>query len=117
VVRAAFSFPGRDKIVGNKGKMPLKAAAEAFLPREIVHRPKGLFSAPLRAWMARDLRPLVDDVLLSGELVGSGFLRREPLQRLVDDDRSGKKDHSKQIWQLLSMELWCRQTRAAGVRG
>ncbi len=117
VVRAAFSFPGSAKIVGRRGKMPLKKAAEEWLPQEIVHRPKGLFSAPLRAWVARDLRPLVDDVVLSGELVGSGFLQRDAVKRLVAEDRSGREDHSKQIWQLLSLELWCRQTRAAGVAG
>ncbi|MDQ6616338.1 MAG: asparagine synthase (glutamine-hydrolyzing) [Actinomycetota bacterium] len=117
VVRAAFSFPGSAKIVGRRGKMPLKKAAEEWLPHEIVHRPKGLFSAPLRAWVARDLRPLVDDVVLSGELVGSGFLQRDAVKRLVAEDRSGREDHSKQIWQLLSLELWCRQTRAAGVAG
>ena len=117
VVRAAFSFPGPSKIVGRKGKMPLKEAAEVWLPPEIVHRPKGLFSAPLRAWVGRDLRPLIDDVVLSGNLVGSGFLRRGAVERLVAEDRNGHQDRAKQIWQLLSLELWCRQTRAAGVSG
>ena len=53
VVRAAFSHPGSAKIVGRRGKMALKRAAEAWLTPEIVHRPKGLFSAPLRAWIRR----------------------------------------------------------------
>src|SRR5829696_2690772 len=54
VVRAAFSIPGRHKIVGRQGKAALKRAASSILPKEIVYRPKGLFSAPLRAWMSRD---------------------------------------------------------------
>ena len=66
--------------------------------------------------MTNDLRELVDDVLLGGELVDSGFLRREPLQRLIEDQRSGRRDESKQIWQLLTLELWYRNARAAGVR-
>lgn len=115
VVRAAFSLPGSTKIVGRRGKAVLKAAGEAWLPRQIVHRPKGLFSAPLRAWVARDLRELIDDVVLSGDLVRSGFLRRAAVERLVDDERSGREDRSKQIWQLLSLELWYQQTKAAGV--
>ena len=53
---------------------------------------------------------------LRGELVGSGFLRAPALQRLVDDQRSGRRDESKQVWQLLSLELWYRNARAAGVR-
>ncbi|MFN2609031.1 MAG: asparagine synthase (glutamine-hydrolyzing) [Acidimicrobiales bacterium] len=115
VVKAAFSVPGTEKIVGRTAKAPLKAAAERWLPPEIVHRPKGSFSAPLRAWVRRDLRDLVDDVLLGGELVGSGLLRRPALARMVDDDRSGREDRSKQVWQLLSLELWCREMRGLGV--
>ena len=51
VARAAFSIPGREKIVGRQGKVALKQAAENWLPKEIVHRPKASFSAPLRAWV------------------------------------------------------------------
>jgi asparagine synthase (glutamine-hydrolysing) len=69
----------------------------------------------LRAWVSNDLRELVDDVLVSGELVSSGFLQREPLLGLIADQRSGRRDQSKQIWQLLSLELWYRNARAAGV--
>jgi asparagine synthase (glutamine-hydrolysing) len=61
------------------------------------------------------LAELVDDVLLSGDLVGRGFLQRAPLQRLVEEERSGREDRSKQIWQLLTLELWCRQAATAGV--
>lgn len=116
VVRAAFSLPGSAKIDGRTGKAALKAAARDWLPKEVVHRPKGLFSAPLRAWIRRDLGDLVDDLLVSGQLVGSGFLRRAAVQRLVDEERSGRADRSKQIWHLLTLEIWCRQTRAAAVR-
>ncbi|MGN6522285.1 MAG: asparagine synthase-related protein, partial [Actinomycetes bacterium] len=82
---------------------------------EIVDRPKASFGAPLRAWVSNDLRGLVDDVLLRGDLVQSGFLRAAPLHRLVDDQRAGRRDESKQVWQLLTLELWYRNARAAGV--
>jgi asparagine synthase (glutamine-hydrolysing) len=116
MVKAAFSVPGRAKIAGRRQKLALKSAAEAWLPAEIIHRPKGSFSAPLRAWIGRDLKEMVDGVVLSGELVKSGFLRRPAVQRLVDDQRNGREDHSKQIWQLLTLELWYQQAGAAGVR-
>ena len=65
--------------------------------------------------MTNDLGPLIDDVLLDGRLVSSGFLRLQPLRRMVSDQRSGRSDQSKQLWQLLSMELWYRSVTAAGV--
>jgi len=108
VVKAAFAIPGRQKIVRRQGKMALKKAAEDILPREIVYRPKGLFSAPLRAWMSRDLAPLVREVVNDGLLVRNGFLRREALQRLVDEDAAGQQDRSKHLWHVLTLEHWYR---------
>lgn len=115
VFRAAFSLPGSQKIRGRVQKAALKDAARQWLPDEIIDRPKASFGAPLRAWVTNDLREVVDDVLVGGELVSTGFLRRESLVRLIDDQRSGRRDESKQIWQLLSMELWYRNMQAAGV--
>ena len=115
VFAAAFSLPGTDKIRGREQKAALKDAARAWLPDAIIDRPKASFGAPLRAWVTNDLSELIDDVLLRGELVGTGFLRPEPLRRIVADQRSGRRDESKQIWQLLSLELWYRNARSAGV--
>ncbi|NKQ55757.1 asparagine synthase (glutamine-hydrolyzing) [Amycolatopsis sp. K13G38] len=114
VVKAAFSLPGNRKIVGRQGKAALKQAASSVLPREIVYRPKGLFSAPLRAWMSRDLAPLMREVVHDGVLVKSGFLRQEALQRLVDEDASGREDRSKHLWHVLTLEYWYRSATHQG---
>jgi asparagine synthase (glutamine-hydrolysing) len=115
VFSAAFSLPASDRIRGRVQKAALRDVAREWLPDEIIDRPKASFGAPLRAWVSNDLRELVDDVLVGGELVGSGFLRPEPLRRLVDNQRAGRRDEAKQVWQLLSLELWYRNARAAGV--
>ena len=117
VAQAAFTIPGSDKIRGKVQKAALKDVAEHWLPREIVHRPKASFGAPLRAWVRNDLREMISDVLINGELVQAGMLRKQALLRLVADEQAGREDHAKQIWQLLSMELWYGQVRAAGVAG
>ncbi|WP_419999347.1 asparagine synthase (glutamine-hydrolyzing) [Streptomyces boninensis] len=108
VVKAAFAFPGDRKIAGRQGKAVLKEAATSILPKEIVYRPKGLFSAPLRAWMSRDLAPLVRDVINDGELVKAGFLRRDALRRMAAEDAAGQRDFSKHLWHVLTLEYWYR---------
>jgi asparagine synthase (glutamine-hydrolysing) len=115
VARAAFSFGGGEKIRHRQGKVALKRAAEKWLPREIVYRPKASFSVPLRAWVRRDLQELINDVLVGGELVGSGVIRSDALRRLVQDEQAGREDYAKQIWQLLTLELWYRNVRSMGV--
>jgi asparagine synthase (glutamine-hydrolysing) len=114
VFRAAFSFPGDRKIRGRTQKIPLRQAAQDWLPAEVIDRPKASFGAPLRAWVTNDLGPLINDVLIGGRLVDAGFLRAEPLRRMVAEQRSGRRDLSKQLWQLLSMELWYRNALGAG---
>ena len=109
VVAAAFAIPGSAKIVGRERKAILKQAAEAWLPREIVYRPKGLFSAPLRAWIRRDLADMVEDLVAGGTLVTSGLVDKQMVRTMIDDDRRGAEDRSKEIWQLLTLELWYRQ--------
>jgi asparagine synthase (glutamine-hydrolysing) len=115
VAQAAFAIHGSAKIRGRTGKAALKEAAESWLPPEIVHRPKASFSAPLRAWVRGDLREMINDVLVRGELVASGMIRRDALARLIADEHAGREDRSKQLWQLLTVELWYRNAAAKGV--
>ena len=80
-----------------------------------MYRPKASFSVPLRAWVRNDLRELINDSLVRGELVGSGIIRADALRRLISDEQAGREDHAKQIWQLLTLELWYRNVRSLGV--
>lgn len=111
VFAAAFAIAGRRKIVGAERKAILKEAAKPWLPPEIIYRPKGLFSAPLRAWIRRDLQSMVESVVIEGENVNSGLFDRAAVRRMVDADRAGQGDYSKEIWHLLTLELWRQQAR------
>jgi asparagine synthase (glutamine-hydrolysing) len=115
VFEAAFGVPGRAKIRGRVQKAVLKDVARAWLPDAVIDRPKASFGAPLRAWVTGDLAPMIDDTLVRGELVGSGFVRQEPLLRMVGEQRAGRRDWSKQLWELLTLETWYRNARSAGV--
>jgi asparagine synthase (glutamine-hydrolysing) len=115
VASAAFSIPGSDKIRHRQGKVALKRAAENWLPREIVYRPKASFSVPLRAWVRNDLQEVIRDVLVGGELVQCGMIRGDALRHLIEDEQAGREDRAKQIWQLLTLELWYRHMQSMGV--
>ena len=76
VFEAAFSLDGDRRSADRRRKVALKEAALAWLPEEIVHRPKASFSAPLRAWISHDLRGLVDDeARVTASWCESGFLQ------------------------------------------
>ena len=56
-----------------------------------------------------------DGLLVGGELAESGMIRKPALARLIADDCAGREDRSKQIWQLLTLELWYRNAQSMGV--
>lgn len=109
VVATGAAIPGRQKIAGHQTKAILKQAAEGWLSRDIIYRPKMPFSAPLRAWIRRDLAEMVEDQLLRGRMVRSGMINGPFLRRMIDEDRQGLSDRSKEIWQLLTLESWMEQ--------
>ena len=113
VARAAFAISGSRKIDRRETKAVLKKAAEPYLPKEVIYRPKGLFSAPLRAWIRRDLQAMVEDLLMNGRMVESGFLNAGFLRNVIDEDRRGEADRSKEIWQLMTLESWLRRQPAS----
>ena len=113
VMSAAYAIPGSRKIVGNERKAALKNAAIRTLPKEIVYRPKALFSAPLRAWIRRDLRDQLNELVANGKLVNSGWLDKKYVSEMIAADRAGTSDYSRELWQLLTTESWLRHNNVS----
>ena len=109
VVEWAMALPGRFKIKNRIPKYLLKKAAEEVLPQRIVYRPKASFGMPLRAWMAGDLRELVDDVLSYGNIKKRGYFNPGMVRAMIEADRSGRDDNAYRIYQFLTCELWMRR--------
>ena len=108
LVELAGRIPAGLKLKGLTGKYVLKRAAEAWLPREIVHRKKAGFSAPVRAWLARDLRDEVEDLLSESNIRSRGYFEYGHVRRLIDENLSGREDNALKVFQLLTLELWHR---------
>jgi asparagine synthase (glutamine-hydrolysing) len=108
LIELAARMPARLKLKGLTGKYILKRAAESWLPREIINRKKAGFSAPVRAWLVRDLREMVEDLLSQSNIERRGYFDYAGVRRLIDDNLSGREDNSLKVFQLLTLELWHR---------
>lgn len=109
LVELAARIPARLKLKGLTRKYVLKKAAERWLPRNIVYRKKAGFSAPLRAWLRRDLRDMVEDLLSEENINRRGYFDYRSVRRLIDDNLAGREDNSLKVFQLLWLELWHRE--------
>jgi hypothetical protein len=67
----------------------------------------------LRAWIRRDLSDMVEDLVAGGTWVTSGLVDKQMVRTMIAaDDRGGAADRSKEIGQLLTLEVWyARQGR------
>jgi asparagine synthase (glutamine-hydrolysing) len=106
IVELAFRLRDDDRIRGRVQKALFRDVVAPWIPAEVSRRPKANFAAPLRAWIRRDLRELVDDLLSEGALRRRGLYRPEAVRRRIEDDRKGRADHGHLIWNLLNRELW-----------
>jgi len=52
---------------------------------------------------------MVDDLLSEENINKRGFLNYSFVKNLIEMDRAGKEDKAYQIYQLLTLELWCRK--------
>ncbi len=109
VVTKAMQVPGDLKIKNGESKYILKKAAEKFLPKDIIYRPKASFGAPIRSWVSNELKPMVDELLSENAINKRGFVNYPVVKKLIESDRSGSEDNAYQIYQLLTLELWCRE--------
>jgi asparagine synthase (glutamine-hydrolysing) len=106
VANFAFSLPARHKVRGLSKKRLLRRAVEPLLPREVVHGRKRGFSIPAAAWLRGELEPFARETLAAETLSRQGFLRPEPVARVIDLHVSGREDLSRQLWGLLAFTLW-----------
>ncbi len=108
LVALAARLPLNCKQNGATGKWVLKKAAEPFLPREVIYRPKTGFGAPLRRWLNAELKPLADDILSYSNITKRGLFDPAKVREIVEMDRRGVIDAAYTIFALICVEVWCR---------
>jgi asparagine synthase (glutamine-hydrolysing) len=101
-------IPSHLKLKGTKSKFILKTAFKDFLPDAVYKRRKMGFGVPVSRWFRNELKDYVYGVLLDSRTLNRGYLRREGIERLLNDHTTLRYDHSSKIWALLFLEIWFR---------
>jgi asparagine synthase (glutamine-hydrolysing) len=109
LVRFATRVPARFKQKGGVGKAIFKLAMEPYLPREVIYRRKSGFAVPLRRWVRRELRPMVEDTLNEASLRRRGLFDPAAVRRLIDLNLEERIDAGYTIFAMMCVELWFRR--------
>lgn len=114
VVRLAARIPPGLKLKRFERKHVFKRSQQGILPEEVIWRPKAGFGAPLRSWLGKELRPMVDDLLSADTVRARGLFDPAEVRRIIATERDGSEDNALRVWSLLTLELWQRTHMDAG---
>jgi asparagine synthase (glutamine-hydrolysing) len=106
-------LPSGVKLRHGEGKYLLKRALEPLLPREVLYRSKMGFAVPLDLWFRGSLRDRIAETVRGPRLASSGIFEPRALSTLVDEHRSGRRDHSAVLWSLLMFDGFLGREQAA----
>jgi asparagine synthase (glutamine-hydrolysing) len=106
LVAMAFQIPDELKIANGQTKVLLKKIAARHVPKSCVYRPKEGFSIPIKNWLKKELRPLMDDLLDEHKLQSEGLFNSKYVGRLKREHLAGAANHSHVIWSMMVFQAW-----------
>lgn len=108
LTRFMGSVPPRFKMKGGKKKHIMREAMKGKLPDSIINKKKVGLEMPYSKWLKTELNELMMDYLGRENLEKVGIFKPEPIQMLIDDHVSGKRDNGRPLWGLLNFMMWHR---------
>ena len=109
VMELAFSMPGDLKIRGGTRKFILKQALRGLVPDHILDRKKEGFSIPMKQWLKRELKPLMERLLAPDRLAARGLIEPAETRRLIDEHCAGRANHAHVLFSLMVFERWAEE--------
>jgi asparagine synthase (glutamine-hydrolysing) len=109
IVEFASSMPSALKVQDGAGKMIVKKIAERFLPHDLVHRKKQMFTVPIGEWFRNQLRPFVEKVLLGDRFASRGYFEPGVVKDLLQDHFAERANYTRELRALVALELWHRE--------
>lgn len=103
------SLPSTFKVRWRSRKALERAALRPVLPRDIVERKQRGFVTPLEHWLRDGMRGFARELLLSSDAYSRQLFRSEAVESLLRRHEAREFDHTRQIFCLLSFELWARR--------
>lgn len=109
LVEFVEGLPSAYKVRRGRRKAVAKAALAPLLPRAIIHRKERGFYTPIERWLRGDMSAFAREVLLDPSGHCAQLLAPPAIEKLLARHRAGEFDHTRQIFTLLSFELWAQR--------
>jgi len=107
----SFKIPSQLKMKDQTKKYIFKHAMKPFLSANILNNAKKGFDVPLSAWFRGSLKEFVNDTLITNNPLLAGYLNKDYVRNVINDNTAGMRDFSRKIWSLLFFEEWLKQNQ------
>ena len=67
------------------------------------------FGVPLDRWFRGTLREMLHDHLTGSRFLERGIVSPPFVRHLLEEHRTGRRNHAAWLWSLLMLEMWYRQ--------
>jgi asparagine synthase (glutamine-hydrolysing) len=104
----AATIPTELKVRGRSRKNVLKTLAHRYLPSELIDRPKMGFAVPVDQWINREWLDMSEELVLGERALRRNNFNPRYLRWIMDEHRSGRRNHCHAIWALMVLEMWHR---------
>ncbi len=108
LIELASRIPSSLKVSGFTLKYLLKKAVTPWLPREVIHRKKRGFGAPVGSWLRQDLQPLIHELLSEEQVRRRGLMHWPAVENILRAHQEQRSDYTDHIFALIALETWCR---------
>jgi len=106
LVQFASNIPSKLKYKGKCEKYILKQAFADILPDFVLKRQKNGFPVPITSLLNSDYKNFAQDILLSSSSINRGYFNKSYIENLFNTNSTRNPYASRQIWLLLTFELW-----------
>lgn len=101
-------LPARLKASPRRTKIVVREVARRRLPAELLNRKKIGFTVPVAPWFRGNLGVALERLTLSPEARSDPLVDPARIRRALALHRSGRYDFAKDLWSVLTLDVWAR---------
>lgn len=103
----APTLPDNLKVNGTTTKVLLRSLADKYLPKELIHQPKRGFEIPLKSWMEKELRPILEDAIYATNPFYKEYIETNFVKELFEKKLNiSDEKRAKILYSILCLEVW-----------
>ncbi len=108
LIKFIESLPASYKLKGMTHKFIHKEAVKKWLPKEIIYRKKRGFATPMDNWLQTGLADKARELFNEPGSASGRFFNLPYVNAMLEAHKTGKANFQRNIFSLLSFEIWYR---------